>query len=587
MRAVDRAERWSASPLLSPLTAVPVLGDQVEGLRAITANVGALADAGDDALDRVEAGLRDTGEGGRLRLVRTALDAVRDVEARARELPEVDDGELLGPLRRASSRLEAEIDDLPARFDELEGHLETAHDLLEGPTRVLLVAANNAEMRAGMGMHLSAGVITVEDGDFESSRFFQTGAITLRTQGRADVPEELAALYQRIWDFGHEWRTTSTTPDFRTVGRILADLAARSPIGAIDMVVSLDVPALATMMEATGPVVVDDEVVSADNAVDVLLRDNYLRLGEVDERHERRDLQSRIAGTIFDTVTERDVDVVDLASALTDAAEGRHLMGWSADDGVQRLWESLGADGALTADSFLVAAQNASASKRDYYLDPVVHLLPLDPPRTPAEGVGDRRRYRASLELANPVVRPTAPYIDSLNRYVPVGVHRAFVTFTLPGAARDVRVIEGKPAGVGTDGPTRVATAWLRVPEGSTGRASVEFTLPGDARRLEIVPGARVRPTEYRVGPVSVLDGVPRTVQVPEIPGHSRQEPQPLAAAALVAAFTAVALGASRARRLSGPAPDLEAARGDGRLATSAALLAAVLALVAGLVQRS
>lgn len=561
-----------------------MLGDQVDGLRAITGSVGTLADAGDDALDRVEAGLRDTGEGGRLRLVRTALDAVRDVEARARQLPEVDDSELLGPLRRASSRLDAEIDELPARFDELEGHLQTAHDLLQGPTRVLLVAANNAEMRAGMGMHLSAGVVTVEDGDFESSRFFPTGSITTRTRGRADVPDELAALYTRIWDFGHEWRTTSTTPDFRTVGRILAELAARSPIGEVDLVVSLDVPALASLMEATGPVTVGDEVVSAQNAVDVLLRDNYLRLGEVDERHERRDLQGRIASIIFDTVTQRDVDVVDLATALTDAAEGRHLMGWSADRGVQELWESLGAQGAISADSFLVAAQNASASKRDYYLDPVVHLVPLDPPGAPVEG---RRRYRASLELANPVVRPTAPYIDSLNRYVPVGVHRAFVTFTLPGAARDVRVIEGKLAGIGTDGPTRVATAWLRVSEGHTGRASVEFTLPADARRIEIVPGARVRPTEYRLGPLSVTDRTPRTVHLPVIPGLTPQEPKPLAAAALVAAFAAVALLASRARRLADAPPDLAAARADGRLAASAALLAAVLAVASGLAQRS
>lgn len=581
---MHRAERWSGSPFLSPLTAVPVLGDQVEGLRAITTNVGTLADAGDDALERVERGLRDTGEGARLRLVRTALEAVRDVEARARQLPEVDDGNLVGPLRRASSRLEAEVDELPERFDELEAHLETAADLLEGPTRVLLVAANNAEMRAGMGMHLSAGVITVEDGDFESSPFFQTGAITNRTQGRADVPDELAALYGRVWDFGHEWRTTSTTPDFRTVGRILGELAARSPIGEVDMVVSLDVPALATLLDATGPVRVDGQVVGGDNAVEVLLRDNYLRLGEEDQRHERRDLQGRIARTIFDAVTERDVDVVALAGALTDAAEGRHLMGWSADRGVQRLWESLGADGAVTADSFLVAAQNASASKRDYYLDPVVHLVPLDPP---GEVVAGRRRYRASLELENPVVRPTAPYIDSLNRFVPVGVHRAFVTFTLPGAARDLRVIEGKPAGVGTAGPTRVAAAWLRVPEGSAGRASVEFTLPGTARGIEIVPGARVRPTEHRIGPASITDATPKTVALPRIAGHIPQEPKPLAAAALVAAFAAVALGASRSRRLADPVPDLEAARADGRLAGAAALLAAVLAVASGLVQGS
>jgi hypothetical protein len=579
LQAVDRAERWSASPLLSPLSAVPVLGDQVDGLREITSSIALLGDAGDDALTRVEAGLAATGDqGGRLRLVRSALDAVGDIEARARALPPVDDDRLLGPLRTAAARLDAELDELPERVDELEGHLETAADLLEGPSRVLLVAGNNAEMRAGMGMHLSAGLITIADGDFETSPFVQTGHLTLNTTGRAEVPDELAALYGRIWDFGFEWRTTSTAPDFRTVGRILSDLSANTAIGAVDMVISLDVPALARMLDATGPVEVDGELVTSENVVELLLRDNYLRLGSLERRAERRELQSRIARTIFDTVTERDIDVVELAAALTDAAEGRHLMGWSADRDVQALWESLSADGAIGRDSFLVAAQNASASKRDYYLDPVVHLVPLDEPGVFVDG---RRRFRATLELTNPVVEPTSPYIDSLNRFVPVGVHRAFVTFHLPRAARDLRVVEGRQAGIGTDGPTQVVTTWLRVPVTETGRVSVDFTLPVEQGSIEIVPGARVRPTVYRIGPHEVLDDVPVRTPLPWIAEHAPQEPQPLAAGSLVAAFAVVVLLASRARRLEGPDVDAEGAAVDAQLARVAGALALVLAVLA------
>ena len=273
------------------------------------------------------------------------------------------------------------------------------------------------------------------------------------------------------------------------------------------MVVSLDVPALAMLLDATGPVDIDGELVTSENAVDLLLRDNYLRMGEESEANERRDLQSRIASTIFETVTERDLDIVDLAASLTRAAEGRHLMGWSEDPDVQALWESLGADGALTEDSFLVAAQNATASKRDYYLDPEVDLIPVG---EPADG---RRRYRATLTLENPVVSPTAPYVDSLNRFVPVGVHRAYVTFTLPGSAERVEIVTGNPNGVGTDGPTVVAAAWLRVPEGETRTTAVEFDLPDDhrarrarprcpgpAHRLPVRPPRRGAPTPCPAG---------------------------------------------------------------------------------------
>ncbi|HUF32728.1 MAG TPA: DUF4012 domain-containing protein [Acidimicrobiales bacterium] len=577
--AVGRADAWISSPAVAPLRVVPVVGDQVDGVQAMVERLAAVADAGDDALDEVEAGLARTGEPrGRVALLDTALQAIDDVEGAVLALPAARTDGLLGPVRTAQARLDTELDELPERFDELRGHLRTTRELLDGPTRILLLAANNAEHRAGMGMHLSAGVITLEGGDFESSRFVPTVQVTAATEGRADVPEDVAALHGRIWDIGKEWRTTSTTPDFPTAGAIFDQLAELAPIGPVDMVVSLDVPALAMMLDATGPVEVDGELVTSENAVDLLLRDNYLRMGEESEANERRDLQSRIAGTIFDTVTERDLDIVDLAASLTRAAEGRHLMGWSEDPDVQALWEALGADGALTEDSFLVAAQNATASKRDYYLDPEVDLIPVGDP------VDGRRRYRATLTLANPVVSPTAPYVDSLNRFVPVGVHRAYVTFTLPGSAERVDIVTGTPSGVGTDGPTVVAASWLRVPEGETRTTAVEFDLPDDLRRLDLVPGARVRPTTYRFGPrVEVTDAVPRRVPLPRVAALRPQEAQPLAAAALIAGLLGVMLLVNRSRRLEGPEPDLAAARSDARLAALVLAVAAVVGVLAGL----
>lgn len=577
--AVGRADRWISSPAVAPLRAVPVLGDQVRGVQAMVSRLDTVGDAGDGALEAVEAGLRRTGEpGGRVALLDTALQAIDDVEGAVLSLPAPPADDLLGPVRAAEARLDTQLDELPVRFDELRRRLRTTRDLLDGPTRILLLAANNAEHRAAMGMHLSAGVITLEDGDFESSRFVPTAQITAATGGRADVPDDVAALHRDIWDVGKEWRTTSTTPDFPTVGAIFDQLAELTAIGPVDMVVSLDVPALAMLLDATGPVQTDGEVVSSANAVDLLLRDHYLRMGQVTEANERRDLQSRIASTIFETVTERDLDIVDLAASLTRAAEGRHLMGWSEDPDVQDLFEALRADGAMTEDSFLVAAQNATASKRDYYLDPEVDLIPVGEP------VDGRRRYRATLTLENPVVSPTAPYVDSLNRFVPVGVHRAYVTFTLPGSARDVEVVTGNRSGVGPEGPTQVAAVWIRVPESETRTAAVEFTLPSNQRAVELVPGARVRPTTYRFGPrLEVTDGAPRRVPLPRVAVARPHEAQPLVAAALVAGLAAVVLLVARSRRLEGSDPDFAGARSDARLAAAAAavaLLAAVLAIL-------
>ena len=167
----------------------------------------------------------------------------------------------------------------------------------------LLLAANNAEMKAGMGMHLSAGVITVQDGDFETSPFFPTGDAVHVTEGRAEVPAELEAMYGRIWDFGREWRTTSTTPDFRTVGGPAEQVAPVSGLGQrgsevdhVDVALgdgvedhvgdaALEVPALRALRR-----VAEAEVVLAQQQVDGVRGGHLLA---VDHDRARRGQQLR------------------------------------------------------------------------------------------------------------------------------------------------------------------------------------------------------------------------------------------------------------------------------------------------------
>lgn len=573
LRSIDDAATTADSPVLGALRPIPIVGEQVEGLRALTDQLAGISIAADDAVARVETALDATGdEGGRVALTAAAIDAVQVVQAEIAATGPVDARGLVGPLRGAARQLDTRLVDAGADLAELEDRLAVARDLLTGPTKVLVLAANNGEIRAGMGMHLSAGIVTIADGDFETSEFVSTTPLRHLTIGRADVPDELAAMYERIWDFGREWRTTSTSPNFPAVGEIFGDLAARTPIGEIDLLLSIDAPALGELLGATGPVTVEDRTITSDNAVDVLLRDNYLELGDPALNTERRELQSDVATAIFDAVTERDdVDVIDLAAGLASAAEGRHVLAWAPDEPVQDLVEALGADGELSERSLLVSFQNASASKRDYFTDTDVRVVPADPDATVP------RRFRAIATLDNPVVEPTAPYFDSLNRLVPVGTHRAFVTFTLPDGVTDVDVVTGELSSMGTDGPTTVANLWLRVPEGTSGDVAIEFTVPDDLRSVEVIPSARIRPTTYRVGPVTVTDQAPASVPLPRVADVFPQEAKLVEASALVVFFSALVLWVHRSRRLAGPDPDLDAAEIDARLAR--ALLVFSLAL--------
>ena len=578
--AIDDAGGAARSPLLDPLTVVPVVGDQVDGLRDLTGRLDEIASTADDALDDVESALDATGDaGGKVALTTAAIDAVDAIRDELARGEPVDTSSLIGPLRSAAERFDARLDEADGDLAELEGRMAVARDLLIGPTDVLVLAANNAEVRAGMGMHLSAGIVTIEDGEFDSTEFFATGRLLAVTEGRAEVPDELEVMYRRIWDFGREWRTTSTSPNFPVVGSILADLATRTPIGEVDMVLSIDTPALAELLDATGPVTVEDRTIDSENAVDVLLRDNYLELGDPSQTSERRELQSDVALEIFDALTERDVDAIELAAGLASAAEGRHVLGWADDADVQDLFEALGADGALSERSLLVSFQNASASKRDYYTDTDVRIVPLD------TGTGEPpRRFRAVATLHNPVVDPTAPYVDSLNRYVPVGVHRAFVTFTLPNGVSDIEVVNGKLSSIGTDGPTTVANLWLRVPEGTSGDVAIDFTVPEDLWTFEVLPSARIRPTTYEIGPVTVVDEEPTVVPTPWIAAQRPQEARPLEAAALVILLMVAVLYVTRSRRLSAPEPDVAGAAADARLARALGLFALALVFVSATV---
>ena len=278
-----------------------MVGDQIDGVRDLTARLGEIADVADDALVDIEVALDATGDaGGKVALTTAALDAVAAIREEVAGGAAVDRSDLAGPLRSAAARLDDRLAEADVDLAELQGRLATARDLLVGPTDVLVLAANNAEVRAGMGMHLSAGIVTIENGEFESTEFFATDKLLALTEDRAAVPDELARMYRRIWDFGREWRTTSTSPNFPVVGSILADLAARTPIGEVDLVLSIDAPALAELLDATGPVTVEDRTITSGNAVDVLLRDNYLELGDPSQTEERRELQSDVALAIFD-----------------------------------------------------------------------------------------------------------------------------------------------------------------------------------------------------------------------------------------------------------------------------------------------
>ncbi len=148
--------------------------------------------------------------------------------------------------------------------------------------------------------------------------------------------------------------------------------------GPVDGVLEVDAVALRSLLEVIGPVELDGETYDASNVEQKVLNESYLRFDTFGEREQRVSVQANLAKAIFEAFKEREVPVTDLAFALRDAAQGRHLLARSDDPAVQELWESVGADGRLPPTGLMVAVENIGGNKLDWFVQPsvVVNVLP-------------------------------------------------------------------------------------------------------------------------------------------------------------------------------------------------------------------
>ena len=277
-------------------------------------------------------------------------------------------------------------------------------------------------------------------------------------------------------------------------------------VDSVDGVIVVDPLTLKSVLELTGPVDVRGQRIDAANVLPAVLHDNYTQFDSPEDRPDRVSYQGDIAKAVFDLVTERDVPAADLAQALLESSQGRHLMIWADDAPLQDVWEELGVDGSLDPNGLMISFQNYAANKIDWYLRPTssmdVHVLPS----------GD---YRARLTMT--MVVPPLSEITDASPYIigpDPGQQGTFLTVHLPKAAYDIT--SPGPVGFttkGIDGPMQVRTFLVDVPAGTTLVQSLDFSLPRSTSALTLLPSARMEPLPLVVDGVAKLnDAKPRYV---------------------------------------------------------------------------
>jgi hypothetical protein len=490
----DRARAALRSLPVSPFRALPVVGRQLRSADALTRAAGEVAAAGGDALDEAVA-LVGAGAGAgpeRATLIRELAEVAERAEMRVAAVDLGPGDALVGLLAEARAEAVETVEELEASLGRARVATAGLAELFEGDSTLLLLLGNNAEMRAGSGMFLTVGTLTISDGRLSVGEIVPT--FDFQLPEAVPVEGDLADRWGWL-EPGREWRNLGVTPRFDVSAPLAARMWAQAKGQTVDGVLAVDVLALEALLEATGPVEVESQTIDADTVVQELLHDQYVGLDGQDDvaQAERRGRLGGVARAALEALERPELDLAILSEELAGAARGRHLLAWSPQAAVHRGWEAMSLDGAVGPDDLMVAVLNRGGNKLDPYLD-VSGDIKVEPG-------ADATAVSIEVTLEN-TVTPNEPFYilgPSPPLEVATGTYVGLVAATLPGRAAGGR-FDGYDslAVAGADGPTRVVAVPVEVPRGERRVVTLRFELPPGPRSIEVLPSARVPSISWR-----------------------------------------------------------------------------------------
>ena len=371
------------SPTVTPSLAVPFVASNVRAARTL-ADIGTeLANTGESLTVAINPESLEV-TGGRLPLEEVAkvqpklaegAAALDDALVQVRKV--VDDPYLAEPVRDAVVKIEQQL----ARAAREAKHANDAANLASaifggsGPRHYLLIITNNAESRATGGFTGSYAVMTAEDGKLSVGDIFRTGVWNAALRELPTVTWNAPLDYQRRYAPFHPETTlqnVNLSPDFPSVTEVLLSLAPQAGVGVVDGVMSVDPEGLAALLRLTGGVDVADwpETITADNVVNVTLRDAYLKYP--DDTEDRVNLLSEVAHAAVDKATSDSLGKPSqIAKTLGQAAHEGHIILGFARPAEQQLAVELGIAmnfDSAPVDGIALTTSNAGGNKIDYYV---------------------------------------------------------------------------------------------------------------------------------------------------------------------------------------------------------------------------
>jgi hypothetical protein len=517
-RSFSGARRHLDSWWSKPAWAVPLVSQQLRVLRDVTASGATTSRAGGrvaQVVNRQELRL----SGGAV-----PIEQIAALEAPARDAFSVLTS---AQARIGSARSPWLLPPVSSRLTELEDRLgearegaqvtlaaaELAPPLLgaKGPRRYFLAIQTPSELRGSGGFIGNFGEISVDRGRLGLDRLGRTRDLNRGgdpASRRVIAPPDYLGRYQGFFDPNSVWQNLTMSPDFPTVGRVIADLYPQSGGRPVDGVISIDPIGLAGLLKVLGPVRVPawPVPITADNAARVLLHDQYVQL----DGDAREDFLADVTSAVWQRLTAGRANAVSLVRALAPVAAEKHLLFVSTRPEEQQALRRLGTAGALPpvqGDFLGLVTQNAGANKIDWFLR---RSVDYDAKLDPASG-----EVRATVRVGLRNMAPAGglpPYVigSGTKPPLPLGTNKMYLSLYSPLFFTAARV-NGQPLALESEieQGRNVYSAYVTVPAG--GSSTVEIDLTGeidvsDGYRLDVFHQPFLAPETVSAS-VQVADG--------------------------------------------------------------------------------
>jgi hypothetical protein len=368
------------------LGSLPYLSDQRRGVESLVSDAGTTAGTVSDLLGHVDT-LVDQSSGTTVSLsaLTSLQQAVVQAHATMEGLPRPA-GNLFGSLGNASRDFNRQLAKITTLLQRGNRAISFALPFLgsEGPRTYLIAGENNAEMR-DQGAVLSLAEMHTDDGTYSVTT---VGSVdSLQPSQAVSVPESAATnLVFGGYEPTQLWQSVNATADYPFSARVMQAMFAQVQGVHVDGVIALDVPALASLLDLSGPVPVPGipGLISGEDVATVLLHDQYAQYPAGAAQQERHDNIAATATAVVDQMKVEHVDLATLAHEVANDIAGRHVLVWDDNPQFESTLAQLGASGSIDgtdADRTIhIAVENSTATKLDYYvgdsIDDHVQILP-------------------------------------------------------------------------------------------------------------------------------------------------------------------------------------------------------------------